>query len=240
MPLHSLVTHYCLGAVAEHLSYVKIEWAHAVGLLEGEVGIARGLAHHVERSSLALGNAADVFDMLLVDEQAHAFLAFVGDDFLGRECRVADGQLGHVNKAAAFLHQLGEAVHVACRSVVVNADYGVDVFLAQGTYQIVGALLHLRIGSLHGVQLDAAAVATGVHAGDTASTEPDTIVVATHDDNLVALLRLLLQAVAPCAVAHSASQHDYLVVAVLLAVLFVLEGKHRTRDERLSELVAEV
>ena len=214
MTLHGLVAHDGLGRVAEHLCHVEVEGLHAVALLEREVGVAGGLADHVQRGALALGDLADVVDVLLVDEQAHALLTLVGDDLLRREGLVADGQFGHVDLAAALLDELRQTVQVACRSVVVDGDDGVHLLLAEGAHQVVGALLHLGVGALHGVQLDAVAVAAGVDARHRAAAEADAVVVAADDDHLVALLGLLLQAVALCAVAHAAGEHDHLVVGV--------------------------
>ena len=124
--------------------------------------------------------------------------------------------------------------------MVVDADNGVDVFLAQGTYKVVSTLLHLRVGTLNGVKLYAVAVAACVYRRNASAAETDAIVVATYNDNLVALLRLLLQAVALCAVADASGKHDNLVVSIFLVAFLMLERKHRTGDQRLTELVAEV
>ena len=226
--------------MTEHLGHVEVEGTDAVALLEGEVGIARGLAHDIQRSTLALGNLADVIDVFLLNQQAHALLTFVGDDFLAGERRVADGQLGHIDEAAALLHEFAQAVHMTCRAVVMDADDGVDIFFAERTHEVVSTLLHLRVGTLHSIQLDAAAVAACIYTADGAAAETDAVVVAAHDDNLVALLGRALQTVALCAVAHAAGQHDDLVIAILLTVLLMLEGEHRARDQRLAELITEV
>ena len=129
---------------------------------------------------------------------------------------------------------------MACRAVVVYADYGVDVFLAEGAHEVVGALLHLGVGALDGVQLNAVGVASGVDRRHAAAAEADAVVVAADDYYLVALLGFFLEAVALGAVAHAACQHYHLVVGVLLAALLMLEGQHGAADERLAELVAEV
>ena len=211
--------------MAEHLGHVQVERLHAVSLLEAEMGVARSLSHYVHRCSLALGDALHVLYVFLVDEQSHAFLALVGDDFLGGKCLVANGQLAHVYLAAALLHQFGEAVQVAGGAVVVDAHHGIGVFLHQGSYQVVGSLLHFGIGALHGVQLNAAAVASRVHGGDRTAAQANAVVVAAYHHYLVAGLRLFLQAVAFLAVAHASCQHDDLVVGVLLAVFLMLEGE---------------
>ena len=162
MVLYGIVAHDGLWRVAEHLCYVEVERLHTVALAEREVGVASGLADHVERSTLTLSNAAYVLNVLFVDEQSHALLTLVGNDFLGAERLVTDGQLRHVNLAAALLDQFRQTVQVAGRAVVVDADHGVHVLLAEGTHQVVGTLLHLGVGTLHGVQLDAIRVASCV------------------------------------------------------------------------------
>ena len=68
--------------MAEHLGYVQIERLHAIALFEGEVGIAGGLSDNIHRGTLALGNLLYVFDVFLVNQQTHALLALVGNDFL--------------------------------------------------------------------------------------------------------------------------------------------------------------
>ena len=237
---HGVVAHHGLGRVAEHMCHIEVERLLAVSLHEGEVGVARGLADHVERGTLALGYLAHVVQMLLVDKQAHALLALVGDNLLGAQRLVADGQAGHVDTAATLLHQLGEAVEMACRTVVVDAHHGVGILLYQCAHQIVGTLLHLGVGTLHGVELYAVRVAACIYRRYRATAQTDAVVVATYHHDLVAFLRLLLQAVALLAVAHASSEHDDLVVAQLLVALIVLESEQRTGDERLAKLVSEV
>ena len=244
-----LVHHNGLRGVAEHLLDVEVERLHAVALGEAEVSVARRLAHHIHRRPLAFGDLAHVFEVLLVDEQAHAFLRFVGNHFLGAQRRVADGQPVHVDAAAAVLHQFAQAVQMARRTMVVNADHGVVVLLDKRAHQVVGPLLHFGVGALDGVEFDTVAVTARVHRADGASAQSDTIVIATHDNHLVARLRFFLQTVALLAVAHAACQHDHLVVAVDLSCAvgvhvvgrrLVFEGQYAARDERLAELVAEV
>ena len=238
--LHGRVAHDGLRRVAEHLCHIEVEGLRAIGLAEREVSIARSLTHHIKRSTFALGNLPHVVDVLLVDEQTHAFLTLVGNDFLGRKRLVADGQLSHFNLTAALLDQLREAVQMACRAMVVNGDNGILVFFHQCTHEVVGALLHLRIGTLHSIQLDAIAIATRVDRRYRSATESDAIVVATDNHHLISFLRFLLQAVALLAIAHAACQHNHLIISILLLSLLMFEGEHGARDERLTELITEV
>ena len=149
--LDGFVDHHGLGRVAEHLSHVEVERLHAVALHKAEVGIARSLTDDIQRGTLALSDLLHVLKVLFVDEQSHALLALVGDDLLGRECLVADRQLGHVDLATAVLDKLREAVEVAGRTMVMNGNHRVDVFLHEGTHEVIGTLLHLRVGALHSV-----------------------------------------------------------------------------------------
>ena len=125
--------------------------------------VAGSLADNIQRSTLALGNLAHVFDVFLVDEQSHALLALVGYYLLCRQRLVADRQFGHVDASTTFLNQLRQTVQMTCRSVVVDADNRVGVLFAESAHEVVGSLLHLRVGTLHGVQLDAVAVAACVN-----------------------------------------------------------------------------
>ncbi len=47
--------------------------------------------------------------------------------------------------------------------MVVDGNNGVHILLAERTNQIVGTLLHLRVGTLNGIQLDTVAVATSIY-----------------------------------------------------------------------------
>ena len=124
--------------------------------------------------------------------------------------------------------------------MVMDAHHRVHILLAQSAHEVVSTFLHLGVSTLHSVQLDAVAVAASVYRRHRAATQTDAVVVATYDHHLVALLGLLLQAVALGAIAHTAGEHDNLVVSIFLSFLLMLESEHRAADERLSKLVAEV
>ena len=225
--------------MAEHLRHIEVERFYAVALFEGEMRVARRFADHVERCPFAFSNLAHVVDVLLVDEQAHSFLTFVGDDFLRRERLIADGQFRHIDFAAAVLNQFRQAIQMACRTVVVNRNDGILVFLDQRTHEVVGAFLHFGIGTLNRVQFDAVGIASRIDRRHRAAAESDAIVVATHDHHFIALLRLFFQAVALLSVAHAACQHNDFVVGIG-DVFLMLKRQHRPANQRLTELVSEV
>ena len=63
--------------MTEHLCHVEVERLYTIALTEREVGIARRLAHHIQRCALALSNAAHMVDVFLIDEKSHALLTLV-------------------------------------------------------------------------------------------------------------------------------------------------------------------
>ena len=150
--------------MAKHLSHIEVERTFAVSLLEGEVGIAGCFANNIKRSALTFCYLAYVFDVLFVDEQAHAFLTFVGDDFLCRKGGVANGKFCHINKSTALFYELGQTVHVAGASMVVDADNGIYFFFAKCAHEVAGTLLHFRVGTLYGVEFDATGITAGLYA----------------------------------------------------------------------------
>ena len=149
--------------MTKHLSNIQIEWLHTVALLEREVGIASGLTYYIQWSTLTLSNLTYMLDMLLVDKQAHTLLTLVSDYLLRTQSLIADRQLGHIDLTTALFNELRQTVQVTCRSVVVDRNNGVHIFLAEGTNQIVSTFLHLRVSTLNGVQLDTIAVATCIN-----------------------------------------------------------------------------
>ena len=47
--------------------------------------------------------------------------------------------------------------------MVMDGDHRIGIFFTKCAYYVVGAFLHLRIGALYGIQLDAAAVTPRIH-----------------------------------------------------------------------------
>ena len=125
--------------------------------------------------------------------------------------------------------------------MVVDTHDRIHIFLAEGTHQVVGTLLHLRVSTLNGIQLNTIAVATCIDGRHRTATESDAVVITTDDDHLITLLGLLLQTVALGTITHTTSQHDDLVVSVFCIIGFLmLEGQYGTADQRLTELITEI
>ena len=237
---HRLISHDSLRTMTKHLSHIEVERSLPIPLLEGEMGISCRLSDYIKRSALPFCNLADMLDVLLVDEESHAFLAFVGDDFLSRKCWVANRKFRHINESATLFYKLGEAVDVSCASMIMDADNGIHFLFAKRTHQIVGTLLHLWVSTLYCVKLDTTRIATSLHAGNAAATKSDAIVITAHDHNLIAFLRFFLQAIALRAITYASSQHDDFVVGILFLTFLMLESEDRSADKGLSELVSEV
>ena len=145
-----------------------------------------------------------------------------------------------MDESAAVFYQLRQTVYVTGTAVIVDRDDRILFLLAQGTDDVVCTLLHLWVGTLYGIQLDARRIASCLNRRNRAAAKTDAVVLTTHYDNLVARLWCALDAVALDAVADTSCKHYHLVVGIFLVILLMLEGQHRTADQRLAELVAEV
>ena len=240
LTLHRIVAHVRLRTVAEHLRHIQIKRTHAIGLLESKVRVAGRFTDHEHRCTLAFGYLTHVFDMFFLNQQSHAFLRFVGYDFLRRQSLVANRQFGHIYQSTALFHQLGETVHMSGRTVVVNGNHRIHVLFAQCTHQIVGTLLHLGIRTLHGIQFDAGRITSRIYRRNRTAAQTDTVVIAAYHYDLVAFLRRAFQAVALRTVSHASGQHDHLVITVTFTILLMLESQYGTGNQRLPEFVSEI
>ena len=144
---------------------------------------------------------------------------------------------------ARCLVKLLEAIEVATCSVVVDGDYGIFVALREGADHVLHTLLHLGVRALYGVELYGASVLTGIDGADGTAPHTDTVVITAEEKDLLAGLWFTLLRIATAGIAYPASEHDDLVEAIGVRVGFVglvLEGKYRTTDQRLTELIPEV
>ncbi len=126
------------------------------------------------------------------------------------------------------------------RAVVVDGNHRIGLFLTKCAYHVVGAFLHFSVGALHGIQLDATAVASGIYGRYGAAAQTDAVIVSTDDNHLVAGFRGTFQTVALGAVAYASGKHNHLVVAVNFFFFFMFESKYGTANQRLSEFVSEI
>ena len=238
--LHRNVGHHGLRRVTKHLCYVEVEGTHTVFLLESEVGIASGFTHHIERCALAFSNFAHLVDVFFFDEEAHALLALVGNDFFGRESGVSDGECAHIDSTATFFYEFRKTVDVSGRTVVVDRHHRVVFFFAKRTHEVGCTLLHFGIGTLHSVEFDAGTVTSGVYGRNGTTAQTDAIVVTTHNNDFVTFFGSTFETVALCAITHTPCEHNHFVEGIVHTVFCVLEGEHRTSDEGLSEFITEI
>ena len=234
------VVHHRLGGVAKHVGHLQVYRFASLVVLEYEAMVAGGLADHIYRGALALSHTFHIGYILGIHHHTHALLALVAHDLLGREGLVAHGEGIDVDFAAGLLHKLREGVEVASGAMVVDRNHGILLPLGQGADHIGHALLHLGVGTLHGVELDGVGILPGLHRAYGAAAHADAVVVTTHHHYFLAGYGCALDGIFPGCVAHAAGKHYHLVIGIHAAVLVVLEGEQRAADERLAEFVAEV
>ena len=63
-------------------------------------------------------------------------------------------------------------------AVVVDGNDRVVVRFGQGPDHVCGTLLHLRVGSLHGIQLDTRGIATRVNRRNGSATHTNAVIVS--------------------------------------------------------------
>ena len=206
--------------------YGKIERTYTVRLLESKAVVACRFSDYVHRGTFTFCNLAHMFDSFFFDKKSHTFLAFIGDDFFGRQRFVTDRQLAHVDQTAAFFHQFRQTVDVTCRTVVVDRNNRIHIFFTKGTDYVVGTFLHFCIGTLYGIQFDTAAVTTGIYRRYGTATQSDTIVVTPDYHYFISCFRSTFEAVALCAVTYTARKLNYFVITVYFLVFRMLESQH--------------
>ncbi len=237
---YGAILHHGLGCVAKHVGHGKVDGAHAVFLLKHKTVVVRSLAYHIQRSALAVSDSFYIFNVFFIHYHAHALLALVAHDFFRRESRVANRKRSYRDMAAGGLNQLRQSVEVTACAMVMYRDYRVHVILGKGAYHVRHTLLHLRVGALHGVQLNRVVVFAGLYRRHRAAAHADAIVVATHQHDFLAGSGFALYGIFLGRETNAAGKHYHLVVGIELAVLVMLESKHRTANQRLAKLIAEV
>ena len=238
---NGFVLEYSSGWFSEHIAQLPVDWLlTGFGVFEGKLHVAGRFADDIHGRPFAFGNPFEQSDIPGVHDQSHALLRLVSDDLLLREGGVTHGKQGCVDFATGTFDQLGEAVEMATGTMVVHGDDRVVVAFGEGAEGVKDTLLHFRVGALHGIQLNGILEFAGSHRGDCATPHADAVVVAAQQDDLVALDRLILHAVAAVTETDTPGEHDDLVVSVFFVILEVFESEHRSRDERLPEFVSEV
>ena len=208
-----LIDKHRLRRTTEEVGNSQVNGSLAFLADETQTFIARHLAHFVIRGTLTLSGLLDDVLVLLVDQQTHAFLRLVADDFLVGKRRVADRQIVNIHHATCVFDEFGEAVEVAARTVVVDATDGVGTALCHGADDVADAFLHLGVGTLHSIQLDDIAVLTGINTRHGTAAHTDAVVVAAKDDDNITFLGFQLLGILHFGKTDAAGQHDDLIVA---------------------------
>ena len=235
-----LIFHDGTRRLTEHVLEFDIDGAYAILLLENKLHVIRRLTDNVHRSAFTFSDTPHTLNVFFFHQQPHTFLALVPDNFLRRKGWIADGELRHVDMSAGRFDKLGQTVQVSPRSMIVDRDDGVTFGLGDGTDHVGRPFLHLRIGTLHGIQLDTACILSRIDRRDSASTHTDAVIITSDDHHFFLRLRITFEGVAFVGIAHTSGQHDDFVVCIFLLVLGVLESEQRPADQRLSELIPEI
>jgi len=124
--------------------------------------------------------------------------------------------------------------------MIMDRDDGIFVEFYQGADGIGHTFLHFRIGSLHGIEFDAAAGGAGIGGGNGGSAHADAVIIAAEQDDEIAGGGCFLDGLRAFAGANAAGQHNHFIEAQFALVFFVFEGIDRACDEWLAEFITKI
>ena len=96
--------HICHRRVTKHLLDIQVKRFNAITLPETEMSVTCCLTYNIEWRPLTLSYFAYMFNMLFVNEQTHALLTFIGDNFLTGESLISYREFCHIYLSATFLY----------------------------------------------------------------------------------------------------------------------------------------
>ncbi len=124
--------------------------------------------------------------------------------------------------------------------MVVYRDDRIFVGLCHGADHIGYPLLHLRIGSLYGIEFYGIGKLTCCNRRDRRASHAYSIIVSPHDDDLITFGRIIFLAVLTSGKSYTASLHDHFIVAMRLVSFFMLKGQYRPRNQRLTKFISKI
>ena len=197
---------------------------------------------HCERTALARAQGAEVFEPLGCNRQHIALLRFIAPDLARAHARLFDmdlaqfeprAQAGRIRK---FRHRVRQP---ACPHVMNGENRIVCPHLPATIDHLLATTLNLRVAALHRCEIEVRRVAAGAHAGRCAAAQTNqhprpaqlNQQGAWRKHDLVRLLRL--------DAAHSASDHDGLVITAHLTHHFLLESAEIPGQVGTAEFIVE-
>ena len=211
--IYLLVVDNSLGRRAEHIRHGQINGLAAVFLTEDEAGVVGGFAHHIEGSLLAFGYLTHLLNIFVAEHQTHAFLTLIADNLLCRKRNIAYRQSVDIDLAARGLNQLRERVEVSAGAMVMDAHTGIAFHLSQSAHHIADTFLHLRIGTLHRIQLYGIGILACGNRRYGAPAHAYAVIVAAHHHDAHVGFRHLFNGIVSLGVANAAGKHYHLVVS---------------------------
>ena len=161
----------------------------------------------------------------------HGYYRYIGDEKRGYTNYIA---------GSLYLTKVAEAMMQGKLSSFYTSDPLVDIDGHQLSRFINNISIFLFSNWIISKSKSYSNCAIFLLTNDRTAAKTDSIVVATHDNNLVSWLWLALETVALYAVAYAAGKHDNLVVCIFFIIFLMFESQYRTTDQWLAELVTEV
>ena len=235
------------GDVFEHLRCFAEQDAHfhvdrvvfEVGVFEHELSVVGGFANDGDGATLTGAECLEVGDAVWHDGHDVALLGFVAPDLHRAHGGVFVVNVAQVEASTGGFDQFGQAVGKAAGADVVDREHG--VVRAEGDAAVdylLAAAFHLRVAALDGVKVEGFGLRACANRGGCAAAETDLHGWTAELENECGRWDWFFVDVLALHVAHAASDHDWFVIAAVLAVVLELKGAKHTAQLWAAELIA--
>ena len=216
----------------------------AVG--HGQVRLGNGLADHGKGAALALADSLETLEISGIHGQHIALLGLVAPDFQRRHARLIVGHVAQFEATApaTVVDQLRQGIGDAAGTHVMDKLDRVGIAqLPAAVDHLLAAALHFRVLALHRGKIQIRRTGTSGHGRGRATAQADQHGRAAEHDQLGADADFTLLHMVGADVAHTAGQHDRLVIAAHFLAMGrlnrLLEGTEIAGQGRTTEFIVE-
>ena len=195
------------------------------GVVQHQLALFRGRADHRKRAALAFAEGFEQGQRLGRNRQHVALLRLVAPDFLRAHAGLFElhGAQVKARATACVVGQLGEGVGQTARAHVVDGQDGVVAALRPAVVDdLLRAALDLGVAALHRVKVQLGRIGAGGHGAGGAAAHADAHAGAAQLDEQRASGEFDFLRQLGIDHAHTARNHDGLVVTALHAADFLL------------------
>ena len=219
------------GTVFEYLRGLAEEDSHfhvdrvvlEVGVFEHELVVVGRFADDGDGAALTFAERFEGFDAVGHDGHDVALLGFVAPDLHGAHGGVFVVNVAQVEASSGGFDEFGQAVGKSASADVVNGKHGVVRAEGDATVDhLLTTAFHFWVAALDGVKVEGFGLGACADRGGCTAAEADLHRGAAELKNECSRWNGLFVDVLALHVAHTAGDHDWLVIAAVLTVVLKL------------------